>query len=54
MHNNKKMEELREKLNKMINEGMDYKIILKLSQKLDIYIVEAMKKEYIQKKDNDN
>jgi hypothetical protein len=45
MHKNKKMEELREKLNKMIDKGVDYKIILKLSQELDIYIVEAMKKE---------
>lgn len=45
MNNDKKIEELRDELNKMIEKGMDYKIILKLSQELDIYIVEAMKKE---------
>jgi hypothetical protein len=46
MDKNKKMEELRDELNKMIDKGMDSKIVLKLSQELDIYIVEAMKKEY--------
>ena len=30
----------------MIDKGMDPKIVLKLSQELDIYIVDAMKKEY--------
>jgi len=46
MDKNKKMEELRDELNKMIDKGMDPKIVLKLSQELDIYIVDAMKKEY--------
>jgi len=45
MDNNKKLEELREKLNKTIDQCADSKIILKLSQELDIYIVEAMNKE---------
>ena len=45
MDKNKELEELREKLNKMIDECVDSKIILKLSQELDVYIVEAMNKE---------
>lgn len=44
MNNDKKIEDLREELNKMICKDIDSKIILKLSQELDIYIVEAMKK----------
>lgn len=45
MDKNKELEELREKLNKLITECADSKIILKLSQELDVYIVEAMNKK---------
>ena len=44
MDKNKDLEELREKLNRLIDECEDSKIILKLSQELDVYIVEAMNK----------
>ncbi|MCE5222035.1 MAG: aspartyl-phosphate phosphatase Spo0E family protein [Clostridium sp.] len=43
MDNDRKIEELREQLNKMICENVNSETILKLSQELDIYIVEAMK-----------
>lgn len=43
MDKKKEIEELRDELNKIISERLDYNKILKLSQKLDIYIVEAMK-----------
>ncbi|WP_080697098.1 aspartyl-phosphate phosphatase Spo0E family protein [Clostridium beijerinckii] len=43
MDKKKEIEELRDKLNKTITEKMDYNKILKLSQELDIYIVEVMK-----------
>lgn len=44
MKENKKLNELREELNQMINNNLDPKEILKVSQELDIYIVEEMKK----------
>jgi hypothetical protein len=44
MKENKKLNELREELNEMINNNLDPKEILKVSQELDIYIVEEMKK----------
>lgn len=44
MKENKKLNELREELNAMINNNLDPKEILKVSQELDIYIVEEMKK----------
>ncbi len=43
MDKKKEIEELRDKLNETISEKMDYDKILKLSQELDIYIVEVMK-----------
>jgi Spo0E like sporulation regulatory protein. len=43
MDKKKEIEELRDELNEIISERLDYNKILKLSQKLDIYIVEAMK-----------
>lgn len=49
---NKKIDELREKLNKMIRNGYDHKEILKLSQELDIFIVEEMKKDSLITKEN--
>lgn len=49
MDEEKKIEELKEKLNKMISKNMDFKEILKVSQELDIYIVDVMKSK-IQKK----
>lgn len=45
MNKKKEIEELRDKLNNIINESLDYSEILALSQELDIHIVEAMKKE---------
>ncbi len=45
MKENKKLNELREELNEMINNNLDPKEILKVSQELDIYIVEEMKKD---------
>ena len=45
MNKKKKIEELRDRLNNIINENLDYNEILALSQELDVYIVEAMKKE---------
>lgn len=39
----KKIDELRDELNKMINKNLDPKEILRLSQELDIYIVEEIK-----------
>lgn len=44
MRGNKIIEELREELHKMIEKNLDPKLILKLSQELDIHIVEEMKK----------
>jgi hypothetical protein len=44
MDENKKINELREELNNMIRNNLDPKEILKLSQELDIYIVEEMKR----------
>lgn len=40
---NKKIDELRDELNDMISKNIDPKEILKLSQELDIYIVEEIK-----------
>lgn len=44
MSGNKIIEELREELHKMIENKIDPKAILLLSQELDIYIVEEMKR----------
>ncbi|OOM68527.1 Spo0E family sporulation regulatory protein-aspartic acid phosphatase [Clostridium sp. BL-8] len=46
MRENSKLDELRDELNEMINNNLDPKEILKLSQELDVYIVEEMKKDY--------
>lgn len=45
MDNKKRIEELQDKLNKMIDEGVDFKRILKVSRELDLCIVEFMNKE---------